>query len=422
MGSITLSRRARKLLAGCLATLVLLFVSFIDNMNGPDGGLTGQCREGSSRQCTVFPRKIWQIWKTDPLSFEERELIVARSWTSKNPGYRYEVLTDQHDIQYVKTHFGPNGYNRPDIVEVYSALKARIIKADLLRYLVMYVEGGVYADIDVEDLKPIDRFIPDRYDEHDVDMVIGVEIDEPDFRDHPILGQKSRSFCQWTFMCKPRLPVMLRLVEDILTWLRALSEKQKKPISELEMDFDDVITGTGPSAFTNAVLAEMSLAVGYDVTWDTFHDMVESKLVGGFLVLTVEAFAAGQGHSDSGNHGARTALVKHHYHASGWPNKHPRYKHPIYGEVEKCNWNKQCVRQWDENTAAFAALSVEEQEIQIAQKKAADEEEERLRAAEEAKARENEEAQNVWFIARLGRVLQVKFNPPPFSSSISLWA
>ncbi|KAL4756481.1 glycosyltransferase family 32 protein [Aspergillus foveolatus] len=371
MGSVTLSRRA----------------------HGLHGGLTGQCREGSSRhsrQSTLFPKKIWQIWKTDPLSFEERDLIMARSWTSKNPAYRYEVLTDQHDIQYVETHFGPDGYNRPDIVEVYSALKAKIIKADLLRYLVMYVEGGVYADIDVEALKPIDRFIPDRYDEHDVDMVIGVEIDEPDFRDHPILGQKSRSFCQWTFMCKPRLPVMLRLIEDILTWLHALSEKQKKPISELEMDFDDVITGTGPSAFTSAVLAEMSLAVGYDVIWDTFHDMAESKLIGGFLVLTVEGFAAGQGHSDSGNHGARTALVKHHYHASGWPNKHPRYKHPIYGEVEKCNWNKQCVRQWDENTAAFAALSAEEQEIQIAQQKAADDERERLRAAEEA--RENEVA------------------------------
>ena len=33
--------------------------------------------------------------------------------------------------------------------------------------------------------------------------------------------------------------------------------------------------------------------------------MSESKLVNGVLVLTVEAFAAGQGHSDSGNHQAR---------------------------------------------------------------------------------------------------------------------
>ncbi|KAL3428699.1 hypothetical protein BDV09DRAFT_190736 [Aspergillus tetrazonus] len=313
MGSITLSRRACKLLAGCLTILLLLSVSFIDNINRPDSGLTGQCREGSSRQYTVFLRKIWQIWKTDPPLFEERELIVARSWTSKSLGYHY--------------------------------------KADWLCYLVMYVDGGVYMDINVNDLKPINQFIPDQYNKHDVDMVIGVEINEPDFRDHLISGRNPAG-----------------------------------------MDFDDVITSTGPSAFTNSMLAEISLAVGYDVTWNTFHDMVKSKLVGSFLVLTVKAFAAGQGHSDSGNHGARTALVKHHYHASGWPNKHPRYKRPIYGEVEKCNWNKQCVRQWDENMASFAALSAEEQEIQIAEKKAANEEEERLRAAEEAKARENEVA------------------------------
>ncbi|KAL4791937.1 nucleotide-diphospho-sugar transferase [Aspergillus venezuelensis] len=405
MGSTTLPRRARKLFAGCLTTLVLLSVSFIDNMHGlrggpgnqyPGGGGSSSSSSSSRWNSVQFPKKMWQIWKTDPLAFEERDLRMARSWTSKNQGYRYEVLTDQHDIHYVQTHFGPKGFNRPDIVETYCALQARIIKADLLRYLVMYVEGGVYADIDVEALKPIERFIPDRYDEQEVDMVIGVEIDEPDFRDHPILGQKSQSFCQWTFMCKPQLPVMLQLADNILAWLHELSVKQGKPISELEMDFDDVITGTGPSAFTSAVLAEMNRVVrmeaGDDViTWDTFHDMAESKLVGGFLVLTVEAFAAGQGHSDSGNHNARTALVRHHYHASGWPNKHPRYKHPIYGEVEQCNWNRQCVREWDENTAAFAALSQEEQERQVALKHAADEEERQRIAAEEEWQRAEQE-------------------------------
>ncbi|KAL6237855.1 hypothetical protein BDW75DRAFT_237909 [Aspergillus navahoensis] len=377
-------------MAGVVTGLVLIYLPLVDNVNGFRNETLRPQADGGGRG--LFPKKVWQIWKTDPFSFEERDLANARSWTSKNPGYRYEVLTDQHDLHYVQTHFGPSGFNRPDIVEVYSALNARIIKADLLRYLVMYVEGGLYADIDVEALRPIDRFIPERYDEHEIDMVIGVEIDEPDFRDHPILGQKSRSFCQWTFMCKPRLPVMLRLADNILAWLHDLSAKQSKPISELDMDFDDVITGTGPSAFTSAVLTEMSLAVGHDVSWDDFHDLIESKLVGGFLVLTVEAFAAGQGHSDSGNHDARAALVKHHYHASGWPSKHPRYKHPIYGEVEKCNWNKQCVREWDENTAAFAALSAEEQERQIALKNMADDVEAAARAAAEAAAKDAEAA------------------------------
>jgi len=359
-----------------LCAIILLFLSNFESFGSPltvAGVLKRELSQQSSLTKEVgFPKKIWQTWKVDPLGFEERDMNCAKTWTAKNPGHRYEVLTDNNDMYYVETHFGPAGFNRPDIVYMYRSLSARIVKADLLRYLVMYVEGGVYTDIDVEALRPIDRFIPDRYNERDIDMVIGVEIDQPDYKDHAILGPKSQSFCQWTFMCKPRLPVMMRLVDGIIKWLNDVAKKQQVPISDIFLDFDEVITGTGPSAFTEAVLAEMSARSGKKVTWDTFHNMQESKLVGGVLVLTVEAFAAGQGHSDSGNHDARTALVKHRYHASGWPTKHPRYKHPVYGEVEKCNWEVECVKLWDANKAAFEALPPEEQARQIAEKETVD--------------------------------------------------
>jgi mannosyltransferase OCH1-like enzyme len=352
--------------------IILLFLSNIESFGSPLTVTDAFKRELSYQSPLTreggFPRKIWQTWKVDPLGFEERDMTCARTWTTKNPGHRYEVLTDNNDLYYVESHFGPAGLNRPDIVYMYRSLSARIVKADLLRYLVMYIEGGVYTDIDVEALRPIDRFIPDRYNERDIDMVIGVEIDQPDFSNHTILGPKSQSFCQWTFMCKPRLPVMMRIIDDIIKWLNDVAKRQQVPISDIVLDFDEVITGTGPSAFTGAVLAEMSTRHRKPVTWDYFHNMPESKLVGGVLVLTVEAFAAGQGHSDSGNHNARTALVKHRYHASGWPTKHPRYKHPVYGEVELCNWEVECVKLWDANKAAFEALPPEEQARQIAEK------------------------------------------------------
>jgi mannosyltransferase OCH1-like enzyme len=303
-----------------------------------------------------FPRKIWQSWKVDPTRFEHRDNERARTWTVKNPSHRYEVLTDDNAEFYVEHHFGPLGLNRPDIVNVYKSLNAKIIKSDLLRYLIMYIEGGVYADIDVEAIRPIKRFIPKAFDEADIDMVIGIEVDEPDFAFHPVLGSKAQSFCQWTFVCKPRLPVMLRLIENIMKWLHELSVKQGKPISDLYLDFNEVLSGTGPSAFTIAILAEMSKTVGKPVVWDTFHGLTEPKLVGAVLVLTVEAFAAGTGHSDSGNHGGKGAMVKHHFHASSWPSNHPRFKHPVYGEVEKCNWNMECVKLWDANAAFFDAL------------------------------------------------------------------
>jgi mannosyltransferase OCH1-like enzyme len=343
----------------------------------------------------LFPKKIWQTWKVDPLKFEERDHNVAQSWIAKNPSFRYEVLTDLNDMAYVETHFGPDGLNRPDIVYVYRELTARIIKADLLRYMIMYIEGGVYTDIDVEALRSIDHFIPPRWKEQDVDMVVGVEIDQPEFSDHPVLGQKCKSFCQWTFMCKPKLPVMMKLIENIIVWLRSVALEQGVAISEVKLDFDQVISGTGPSAFTNAIIDDIQQRTGKTITWDTFHDLSESVLVGGVLVLTVEAFAAGQGHSDSGTHDTKQALVKHHYHASGWPTTHPRFNHPIFGEVEQCNWNAECVQKWDEDTAAFERLSPEDKIKQVALKEAEDkrkaEEEEREKKKEEEKKKKEEE-------------------------------
>jgi mannosyltransferase OCH1-like enzyme len=372
-------QRALPIYVACI--LLILFLSYGSAIT-PSFEVAHVKKRGLSRQKVSstsslqppsrFPKKIWQTWKVDPFGFEERDLNCARTWTEKNPGHRYEVLTDNNDLYYVETHFGPTGINRSDIVDAYRSLTAKIIKADLLRYLVMYVEGGIYADIDVEAIKPIVRFIPERYNEGEIDMVIGVEIDQPEFSSHAILGPKSMSFCQWTFMCKPGLPAMMRLIENIMLWLEEVSKKQGVPISDIKLDFDEVISGTGPSAFTSAIMAEMSLRTGQEVKWDTFHSMGESKLVGGILVLTVEAFAAGQGHSDSGNHNARTALVKHRYHASKWPTAHPRYKHPVYGEVEKCNWEIDCVKMWDYNTALFEGLSPEEQQQLIKQKQQAD--------------------------------------------------
>ena len=352
-------KQMQRALPACIA--LILIVSFLYSSS-----LSEVSTAVFAPRNRLFPRKVWQTWKVDPLDFEQRDLDTARTWPAKNPSYRYEVLTDQNDLAWVETHFGPDGYNRLDIVYIYRELTARIIKADLLRYLVMYVEGGVYTDIDVEAIRPVSKFIPDRFDEHDVDMVVGVEIDQPDFREHPILGQKCESFCQWTFMCKPKLPVMLHLVENIMLWLKGISAEQGVPISEIKLNFDQVIAGTGPSAFTRAILDDMSVREGKKITWDQFHDLSESKLLGRVLVLNVEAFAAGQGHSDSGNHDTKHALVRHHYHASKWPDKHPRFSHPIFGMVEECNWKPDCVRKWDEDTANYAKLTPEEQANQLA--------------------------------------------------------
>lgn len=174
-------RMALIFLASC--TMFLVLHSAVGGLQNP-----------SFIPAETFPKKIWQSWKVDALRFEDRDTERAMSWTTKNAAHRYEVLTDDSAMTYVEQHYGPTGLNRPDIVYTYRSLNSiRIIQSDLLRYLIMYAEGGVWADIDVEAVRSIEHFIPKRFNEKDINMVIGVETDEPDFKGAPSECTTTRS-------------------------------------------------------------------------------------------------------------------------------------------------------------------------------------------------------------------------------------
>lgn len=177
-----------------------------------------------------IPAKIWQSWKVDALHFEDRDLDRARTWARKNPSHRYELLTDYSAIPYVEQAFGcgPGGLCRSDIVNTYNALNdnLKIIQADLLRYIIMYVDGGLWADIDVEAIQPIKTFIPRRFDERDVDMVIGIETDEPDLENHPGMYKtpSTRQSCMYVLLTEISSPgkqscILLPMDLHVQAWL-----------------------------------------------------------------------------------------------------------------------------------------------------------------------------------------------------------
>ena len=85
---------------------------------------------------------------------------------------------------------------------------------------------------------------------------------------------------------KLRDVLIIKLVEHIKTWFADVAKERGSTISDVKLDFTDIISGTGPAAFAAAMLEHMSAQVGHKVTWDTFHNIVESKLVGGILVLS----------------------------------------------------------------------------------------------------------------------------------------
>lgn len=190
------------------------------------------------------------------------------------------------------------------------------MKSDLLRYLLLDIEGGVYTDTDTIALKPIDVWVPAGLRDQ-VRLVVGIEFDRRDgvaWADIPHWLQ----FCQWTIAAAPGHAVFPKMVARILQSLKDLSATHGLPVNQLHFTSFEVMNSTGPAAWTDVVFEQLQ---EHDPTLNTTKDlsfMTGPKLYGDILVLPIDGFGMGQQHSNSTNDGTipDDALVKHIFHGS----------------------------------------------------------------------------------------------------------
>lgn len=69
----------------------------------------------------------------------------AQSCTEQNPDWHANVLTDESADYWVQMAYA----SRPDIVRTYQQLSVPLLKTNLLRFLVLYSEGGVWSELGV---------------------------------------------------------------------------------------------------------------------------------------------------------------------------------------------------------------------------------------------------------------------------------
>jgi mannosyltransferase OCH1-like enzyme len=130
--------------------------------------------------CHDFPRQIWQIW-ISPLEGPSLAEIQANNehmvstWTSSNPDWAYRMI----DSAFAHNLFTEHLNEHPQIREVFDSANLAISRADLLRLLVLYVHGGLYNDLDVECMRPIERWGLG-YLDPEVELVVGIEYDNHD--------------------------------------------------------------------------------------------------------------------------------------------------------------------------------------------------------------------------------------------------
>lgn len=191
------------------------------------------------------------------------------------------------------------------------------MKSDLLRYLILEVEGGVYTDTDTVALKPVDQWVPDKIRDK-VAVVVGIEFDRRDDGPWEDIAYWVQ-FCQWTIAAAPGHPVFRKMAARILASLNDLSVKHGVSVERLKPTGFDVMNSTGPAAWTDVVFRQLQ---EYDPSLTDIKDlsfMTEPTLYGNILVLTIDGFGMGQAHSNSTNDGTipEAALVKHLF-KGGW--------------------------------------------------------------------------------------------------------
>lgn len=98
-----------------------------------------------------IPKLFFQTFKTD--TFSEQFQLIPKTWKEKNPNYEYRFFKDSDCDAFMKANFDARTYN------AYKKIIPGAYKADMWRYAVLYVYGGVYADLDTICLNPIDDFL-----------------------------------------------------------------------------------------------------------------------------------------------------------------------------------------------------------------------------------------------------------------------
>ena len=115
----------------------------------------------------IIPPNIFQTWYTKflpPLMAKSIKTIQLL-----NPKFKYFLFDDNDCREFIKTHF------KPQVLWAYDSLTPGAYKADLWRYCVLFIHGGIYLDIKYTPLNQF-RFINLLEKEHLVSDIDNVNI------------------------------------------------------------------------------------------------------------------------------------------------------------------------------------------------------------------------------------------------------
>ena len=252
-----------------------------------------------------IPPRIWQIF----FGYDRLDDYAPafQTWILMNQDYSYTLMRNKGADDFVRKHYA----DRPNVLETFLQLKLPVLRSDLLRYMILESQGGVYSDLDTVLEKSVRDWIP-RKMRYKVRAIIGVEYDQLD--GEPYQGMSERiQFCQWTMAASRGHPIMRKIVKKVVAAVNETAVSQTTTIADLSPSDDEVLKISVPVIWTHAVLEGLSEATGTAVTYLNITGMTVPRFFGDVLVLPIDAFGGGQVHSNSTREGPGDFFVRHQW-------------------------------------------------------------------------------------------------------------
>lgn len=149
----------------------------------------------------LIPRIVHQTW-FEKLSVDKYPNLSRLVESFRRSGWEYKFYSDEDAQNFLSTHFPA------EVREAYDALRPGAFKADLFRYCVLLIYGGVYADVDILLESTLDYSVAD-------DVGFMVPVDEPG---SPV----DKRMCLWNGLiaAAPAHPFLLQVIETVVNQVR----------------------------------------------------------------------------------------------------------------------------------------------------------------------------------------------------------
>lgn len=143
-----------------------------------------------------IPKIVWQT--LDKLPEKGSHLDKTSQTFRDQKGWEYRFVDDQEAEKFLSDNF------EKEVLNSFKVLNAGAFKADLLRACLLYIHGGVYADVKLNCLVPLDSFL-------DNDLVLVDEVN----KDYAI-GKTKWGVWNGFMASTPKNPYFKRVIDKIV--------------------------------------------------------------------------------------------------------------------------------------------------------------------------------------------------------------